>query len=408
MPPVFDWPWIVNDAGPLLIRTHYDKLFHVVRQCLADTSSIKHHNLLLTGNPGIGKSVGALNYLLLRTLAEQPDVVVVTIEIDCVEVFCVDQNQPSKADRRRFPVEQFTSPPLAAAWAHLVNLQRPTTTKLLLLHDQKGELLRFQGHFHSSLRRLFQVTCVLAASPKEDNYRDFMKCGPGHGGVAGDVGISMPGAFQFIMPLWTKDSTKIFVDAVFPKLAPKFDDEFKVRGGVPRNWEKVLATLICDQDIAFENERLTLSAVRGRSLRTKSSSKLLGLVPCDQYETVTSVRFVSERVEEMAYQDDARVELVEARTRYQEAIDRKRSHCVEGRLFENVAIKTVAEGWPPGAPVAVPELLEPAPFKPRVPWTATTTSPTMGDYAAAVEEYVTGTPVFMQQLVDVCGHQVGI
>ena len=176
MPNAAQWPWIVSrkTTGPLLIRTHYDELYNLVDRCLADT-----YNLLLTGNPGIGKSLGALNYLLLRTLAEQPNVVVVTMDVGHVEVFRVDTQQPSKAHRQQFPLGLFTGPPLAEAWEHLESLGLPTSIKLLLLHDQRGTSLPFQEGFHQRLCLLFRVTCVLSAPPGEDNYRDFMKCNPG-------------------------------------------------------------------------------------------------------------------------------------------------------------------------------------------------------------------------------------
>ena len=380
MPKVAAWQWIVHGGatGPLLIRTHYDTLYKVVDKCLAHKSGMSH-NLLLTGNPGIGKSLGALNYLLLRTLAAQPDVVVVTIDVDHVEVFCVDKNQQSTARRQRFPLELFTSPPHATARTYLESLGLPTTTKLLLLHDQKATSLPFQENFHSALGRLFQVTCVL--SPKEANYRNFLKCHPDDDVSTGAVADGMSGVYQFILPLWSKDETKIFVDAVFPHLAPAFDSEFKVRGGVPRSWRRAMPELIGDQNVAFAIGRITLTDVMGLSLRTTTSSKLLGLVPSDDCRTVKSMQFVSQRVEAMAFQADARVLLEEARTRYEEAIARNFSRDVVGRLFESMALKTVAAGWPlsvarlsaplatPGIAVPVPKLTV-APFRPLDgPWT---------------------------------------
>ena len=398
MAKVAQWPWIVdrNATGPLLIRTHYDELYKLVDRCLADTST-SFHNLLLTGNPGIGKSLGALNYLLLRTLTAQPNVVVVTIDLGHVEVFRVDKKQQSKAHRQRFPLK-FVEAALDAAQTHLESLRLPTTTKLLLLHDQKGGSLPFHQGFHDRLCLLFRVTCVLAASPKEDNYRNFLKCTPSRDLLAGAAADAVFGVSQFILPLWSKDETKIFVDVEIPMFAPRFDDEFKVRGGVLRNWGKEMANVIADQDVAFSMERLTLSAVMGRSLRIQTSSKLLGMVPSDNYRNVQRMQFVSQRVTTMAYQADARVTLEEARTRYEEAMA-KFSQDVVGRLFESVALKTVAAGWPlsvarlsaPGTTPPAPKRLGVAPFGPLAPWTPLSPvnyGTALGNIAAAEQLFI--------------------
>ena len=138
--------------------------------------------------------------------------------------------------------------------------------------------------------------------------------------------------------------------------------------------------------------------VTGRSLLATTSSELLGMVPSDDYRTVQSMRFVSQRVARMAYKADARVTLEEARTRYEEAIVAKFSQDVVGRLFEGVALKTVAAGWPlsvarlsaPGPTLPAPKRLAAAPFRSRIgPWappSPVTYGTALGAIAAAGEQ----------------------
>ena len=129
-----EWPWIATrKSGNLLVRaTHYPPLFGAVAQAL--DAATDTFNILLTGHPGIGKTFGALNYVLLRALGERPDDMVVTVDAWSFNVFRVAQGS---VQRDTFLTVDYSSrgDMTRALVAHVRGFSSPSTTKVLLLHD---------------------------------------------------------------------------------------------------------------------------------------------------------------------------------------------------------------------------------------------------------------------------------
>jgi hypothetical protein len=111
------------------------------------------------------------HFLLSWSLEAYPTVPVVVVAVGCTTVFVVVEGI-----RKRFETKSLNFPASDTVTRFLLSQGIPKGQDLLVLHDVKTkETLTFKTAVVETLAKTFSVTCVLAASPKESNFQDFVK-----------------------------------------------------------------------------------------------------------------------------------------------------------------------------------------------------------------------------------------
>ena len=192
----------------------------LVWQRLKDLRNMKlsHAGLLLVGHPGIGKTL-FLDVLLSWSLHADPKVPVVVIAAEGVTIFATVNGQQK---RYYVAMEDFHPDEVCK----LLLRHCSPDSEVIVLHDIKtSNTLCYKSGFIGTLAKEFRVSCVLASSPKEDNYKDFEKDFKGYGVFD-----------RFYLPTLTYDEAREYV-IHFARdcTAEDFDEWYYAVGGVPRD-----------------------------------------------------------------------------------------------------------------------------------------------------------------------------
>lgn len=107
--------------GPFIATHPIDALF-IRNSCYPPLWDRVHHALqlnqsidvLLVGNPGIGKSIGALNYLAMKCLKEAPGTVILVLHMTCPVVFLPERQEGGGIVARRYSLGRSLSKALLA------------------------------------------------------------------------------------------------------------------------------------------------------------------------------------------------------------------------------------------------------------------------------------------------------
>ena len=220
-----DGTWVFGDVDRPRTAAHHDvgsermirpKEYQRVWKDLETSrriAGLKLHGFLLTGHPGIGKS-HLLDVLLAASLHKYPDVPVLAITSGTTQLFT---NCPKDGPKRyTVVVPDGQSGLFASELSRSWSLQEGSP--LLVLHDIKHGTYR--GALVDSLAKRFSATCVLASSPKQSHYHEFLKsCG----------------GLTYFLPVLSKKEARAFVDHFASHNSALFEKQFADVGGVPRH-----------------------------------------------------------------------------------------------------------------------------------------------------------------------------
>ena len=182
--------WLTEPRSELFIRSSTENVFTIVRRRLNGT---KANGVVITGNPGIGKS-WTLCYFLMKLAKEKRTVVFESADADRTWVFRSD----GTTSTIRHPRSQVFDP---------VELDDPQS---VYLFDTAG----------SNPREPLRVNAftVVASSPNPANYKQFIK----------------RVLSRLYLPCWTLDDL-MKVRAYFPHITKEIlEERFRKFGGIPR------------------------------------------------------------------------------------------------------------------------------------------------------------------------------
>ena len=235
--------------------------------------------LLIKGHPGIGKTL-LLDVLLSWSLHERPQMPVLTIAVGRCNLFVT-----LGGEKRRFQVHARSD---AFPFMHeeLLAMGIPKGAQILVLHDVKTvSSLRYQISFIDALCRVFSVTCVLASSPMERNYKDFVKT------------MNKPSA-HFVLPTLSYDEVAIFLRHTNPALTEgDIMDRFDKVGGVLRHLVdlKYVAAAAEIQRQALPTLKFDIGTTPSSSASERDTNKVVQLVPNADRTTTAAFDFVSDQ-----------------------------------------------------------------------------------------------------------------
>lgn len=308
-------PWCFEpDVSERIVRNREYPLLWKRLQAIRKTTGRK--GLLIMGHPGIGKTL-LLDILLSWNLHTDPKQPVIVVGADKVTVFTnVDGNTPMRytEDRKEIFDSKFPN--------HLINdLKVVRGADILVLHDVKtGQSLSYQTGLLENLIQTFNITCVLASSPKESNYKDFEK------------------AFhpsRFVLP------TLSFAEA---KMAVQHNDKnvsdvmvlewYRQVGGVLRHLQTKsdVAKAVSDQKRNVYGLHFNPGFYPTHATVEEDTNKLVQPIPLEDRTNVDVYDFVSENARQIwfEYQDASNV--VKQLTRLERATGSTRP--VLGHFFE--------------------------------------------------------------------------
>ena len=337
-----DGPWVVySDERDLYIRTdHYPPLYDLhVMPCLAAAHrswaakrSRVSANFLVMGSPGIGKSMG-MNFMLMRSLRQFPEILVITMCVDEVDFFVPDgQNSHKRYTVLRSHLKEdytflnfVTSLPGVTA-APKYALSRPP---LLVLHDIKHDKqqaaapLPYQIHIIHILDGHFAVVLAVFSSPNESNYAVVLKEPASH-------------SETYWMPLWSEDEMECLKKQPgSPANRPdsEFDAYWEQAGGMLRCWTWSLSKIKDERKKSLEK----FTAVHYLRCVPDASDHAPSLVvapTCTHDHQRAPVQFVSKAAEEDSLKILKKVGCHELYLRAKDDVGD-----VRGRYFERLATR---------------------------------------------------------------------
>jgi len=236
-----------------VIRHCYSSLWDVIEASLDGIKSNvdDHVNVALTGQPGIGKTVGVLNFLLLKMLEKEPTVPVVAVTSAYMELYLPQVGGTVKrlvaerlvADHRNILVQTTKSWKDELHSKDVVLPHGVAKPPLLLLYDVKTlHNLHFDTALHDVLHATFKVVAVCCASPNPINFKDFGK----------QIGLQR----SFYLGAYSEADMRHYCRAVLEfdvsvgaavgtagtagqrKHDAAFEKHFALAGGVPRYWSR--------------------------------------------------------------------------------------------------------------------------------------------------------------------------
>ena len=276
--------------------------------------------LLIMGHPGIGKTL-LLDLLLSWNLFAHPTQPVIVIAADVVTVFTnVDGVTPKRytitwkdMDHGKFPrqlIDQLGVPPGA---------------DILVLHDIKTiQSVSYQTGLLGSLIANFNITCVLASSPKESNYKDFAK----------DITTN-----AFVLPTLSFAEIKEVIQRTNPTISDATAlDWYQKVGGVLRHMKDESA--VNDAVTAQKKSVLGLQFDPGHpathTTDAADTNKLVQPLPSPDRRSVDVYDFVSEHARRAWFEHQDSTGALKQLNRLESATGSTRD--VIGRFFEDYVI----------------------------------------------------------------------
>jgi hypothetical protein len=130
----------------LVVRPQYFSLWARVEKSLLEAKRAgTRDNHLIIGHPGIGKSLGALNFVLMSCLKAHCDVVIVVVALSGVEIYEHENNQWQRVQANFRDQIPWFPETIQRLTSHPAKRTRP----ILLLHDVKTSInLSYQEWFH--------------------------------------------------------------------------------------------------------------------------------------------------------------------------------------------------------------------------------------------------------------------
>jgi hypothetical protein len=306
-------PWCVakSDAALIVRACHafgWDRFQHACKV------SRLHHpaGFLIIGHPGIGKSC-FLDVLLVWSLDAEPERPVIVIAVAGVTVF-ININGLKK---QRFVFGDQPSSRSFIAW--LMGLGVPSASPIVILHDVKHiATLGYRAGFVENLSKCFAVTCVLAASPDQNNHQQFRKdteCG-----------------FVFWMPTLTLAESVEYLDKAHGVTSAEAEERFAAVGGVPRHFqtEDSVAVAKTLQLLAASNVECDPS----KFTSLKDSSKIVQTIPTPDFKGCLYTDFVSADAREAWIAKKELAAPDDLWQRYRKAVTGNFTSDVIGRFFE--------------------------------------------------------------------------
>jgi len=282
--------------GTFIFATHIKGALAAAQSRWGKREGAKHASFLILGSPGIGKSM-SMNYLLMRSLREFPDIPVMTICLRDVDCFVPDRQGSHKryaanrgdVQRRASLVSFILSVPGVTA----APLDAASRLPLLVLHDIKKQAevgSHYFGDVMAHLRGLFSLVLAVFSSPNRENYHNYEQ-------------ETSPTVTKYWMPPWSEEEMKIFFKMQPPSVACKahgnFQEYWDQAGGIPRSWHLPLdevARRRADSLGKFRPDPY-LNCLPGLS---EDAPSLIVAPTCTADHKFKTVEFVSKMAEEAA------------------------------------------------------------------------------------------------------------
>ena len=287
---------------------------------VADGKETKVAGLLLLGHPGLGKTM-SLDLLLSWSLKAHPNRPVIVVSQLCISIFVLHDGRR----KRYFTRTTGTNELALVEWMHH-GLGLLEDTPILVLHDLKTpEVLGYNSSLITELHERFRVTCVVASSPSESNFKRFVK-------------ETTP--YKFCVPVLSDVEAQAFMKEVRPDASPaEVEEAFRQVGGVPRHLRTQQSA-----KVAFENQNYAVKSLTWfNGFPLDASSKVICLIPYDDRTRVAARDFITAGARRKwidCNDSGAILTVLRSLARYREAEKRD----VYGRMFGQFVIKKIRSG----------------------------------------------------------------
>jgi hypothetical protein len=268
--PETEWFFEKNVQDRMVRPVYYWHLWSKLDDLIKKDSTDGNNGLIVSGQPGIGKTL-LLDLLLSMILATYPHLPVITIASEAFMSVFVSPLQHA-VSQRDFAASEFADDLQA-------NFGLRDGSKIIVLHDIKGDDSGYQGDVIRGLKQRFHLTCVLAASPQERNTK----------GLAKDM------AAHHILKHYLPALSEMEARAVFRRVWPgpgDFAARFKVVGGVLRQLLKKDFRgdeIMCEQRLVSGGIRWNPSVVTN----LQDSHKVVKVIPSADGSRIQAHGFIS-------------------------------------------------------------------------------------------------------------------
>ena len=276
--------------------------------------------LLIMGHPGIGKTL-LLDLLLSWNLCTYPTQPVIVIAVGVVTVFTNVDGETPKRHVTGMPLRDT----LHFTRQLIDQLGVPRGVDILVLHDIKTEKsVSYQAGLLENLIANFNITCVLASSPKESNYKDFVK----------DISVD-----KFVLPTLSFAEIKEVIQHLNPKILDEMAlDWYKKVGGVLRHMknESTVNDAVTAQKESVRGLLFDPGHLATHNTVATDTNKLVQPLPSPDRRSVDVYDFVSEHARRAWFEHQDSTGALKQLNRLESATGSTRD--VIGRFFEDYVI----------------------------------------------------------------------